>query len=260
MTDRQLPGFQTIRNFRDFGGYRTADGGRLRRGHLFRSAHFPEAGPADLERLAALGIATIVDLRRPAEREKYPTPPVTARIVTHPGISGGALPPHLAAFEDAGSSAETAHAAMTAIYRGFVFDPMIVDLYRDYFTALEESDGPVLVHCAAGKDRTGLVCALTHRLASVGADDLLADYLATNDSNLVDSEAIARICETMSREGRPASEAAARMVLSVRADFLASAFAAIAERYASPEAYMEDVLGLTAPRRRAIVARLCDPV
>ena len=215
--------------------------------------------PADLQLLDALKIATVVDLRRPAEREKYPTPPLRARVVDHPGIADGELPPHLSAFDEAGTSATAARAAMIAIYRSLPFDPMIVELYRNYFAVLEEGEGPVLVHCAAGKDRTGVICALTHHLAGVGRDDTLADYLATNDSDLVDADAIARICETMTREGRPATEAAARMVLSVREDFLEAAFAAIAERYTSLDAYLEDVLALTPRRRRSIVACLTEP-
>ena len=248
--DSSTAAFTGIRNFRDFGGYATADGKRLRRGRLFRSAHLPQASHADLQLLEALKIQTIVDLRRPPEREKNPTPPVAARIVTHPGIDGGVLPPHLAAFDDAGTSAEAARDAMMHIYRSLPFDPMIVDLYRDYFSVLEEGEGPVLVHCAAGKDRTGVICALTHHLAGVSRADLMADYLATNASNLVDAQAVANIGETLAREGRPASEEAIRMVLSVREDFLDAAFTAIAERYASLDAYLEDVIGLT-PRRRA---------
>src|SRR5262245_24069688 len=70
--DRHLD-FEGIENFRDFGGYATACGGRLATGRLFRSGHHATATDADLARLADLGIAAIVDLRHSAEREREPS-------------------------------------------------------------------------------------------------------------------------------------------------------------------------------------------
>src|SRR5580658_10336925 len=62
-----------VDNFRDFGGYGASGGRRLRTGRLYRSAHHGEASDADLEAMAALGIAVIVDLRRGEERERVPS-------------------------------------------------------------------------------------------------------------------------------------------------------------------------------------------
>jgi protein tyrosine/serine phosphatase len=256
MMDNSIPSFSGFRNFRDFGGYATAAGQQMRKGHLFRSAHFAQASSADLQLLEALKIQTIVDLRRPAERERNPSPPHGIRTVSHPGEAEGVLPPHMAAFERAGSDVEAAREAMMGVYRALPFDPMIVDLYRDYFAALEEGEGPVLIHCSAGKDRTGLACALTHHLAGVSREDMMEDYLATNRSNLIDEPTIAGIRENLAHEGRPATDDAIRMVLSVRPEFLEAALASIAERYASLDAYFDDVLGLTARRRAAILREL----
>ena len=76
-----------------------------------------------------------------------------------------------------------------AAFRGYLLDyytaapfaPRHLDLFSRYFRALAEAEGPVLIHCAAGKDRTGVLAALTHSLAGVHRDDMLADYLLTND-------------------------------------------------------------------------------
>src|SRR5438067_10530948 len=65
--------FDGIHNFRDFGGYATAGGGRMPTGRLFRSANHHRASDADLERLRALGLSVIVDLRQPAERQREPS-------------------------------------------------------------------------------------------------------------------------------------------------------------------------------------------
>jgi protein-tyrosine phosphatase len=69
---------------------------------------------------------------------------------------------------------------MTALYGEMPFAPSHLDLFAQYFQVLAESDRPVLIHCAAGKDRTGMLAALTHHLLGVSRDDLLADYLLTN--------------------------------------------------------------------------------
>src|SRR5690606_16029481 len=66
-------------------------------------------------------------------------------------------------------------------YRSAPFEDAYLDLFARYFRALAEADGAVLVHCAAGKDRTGMLCALTHHIAGVHQDDIAADYLLTND-------------------------------------------------------------------------------
>ena len=58
--------------------------------------------------------------------------------------------------------------------------------FRRYFQALAAAEGPVLIHCAAGKDRTGILAALTHHLVGVHADDIVADYLLTNDLLAID--------------------------------------------------------------------------
>src|SRR5262249_288118 len=149
----------------------------------YRSAHFPLATDADLAAMQALGLAVIVDLRRPPEREVYPCrrwPGFDARLIEHAGDADMVLPPHLAAFQSAGANREEAVAALTQIYREMPFDPMFVALLRDYFAALAEADGAVLVHCAAGKDRTGVAVALTHHVLGVDEDAMLDDYLATN--------------------------------------------------------------------------------
>ena len=253
--------FEAIHNFRDCGGYATRDGRRMRRGKLFRTAHFPLASESDLETMRSLGLSAIVDLRRPNEREMNPCRRwvgFDARLIEHDIANGIVLPPHLAAFERAGESEAQAAAAMTQIYCEMPADPMFVGLLRDYFAVLAEEDGAVLVHCAAGKDRTGLAVALTHRLLGVSEADMIADYLATNasvDARFAEAQPMRAF---LSREGRVASDGAIRYILGVEEPLLRAALDAIVTHYGSIDAYLANVAHVTPARRAAIVERLTE--
>lgn len=253
--------FEAIHNFRDCGGYRAAEGRMMRRGLLYRSAHFPQATDADLATLQALGLAVIVDLRRPLEREAHPSrrwPGFEARVVEHPGRDGMLLPPHLAAFERAGESGPEARSAMTQIYRDMPLDPMFIELLRDYFAVLAESGGGVLVHCAAGKDRTGVVVALTHHMLGVGEPDMLANYLATNASVEARYADAGPMRTFLAREGRTVSDDAIRTILGVEEAYLRAAFGTMDAEYGSRDGYLEDAIGVTPSQRAMIVARLSE--
>ncbi|MDB5467566.1 MAG: protein tyrosine phosphatase, partial [Phenylobacterium sp.] len=174
--------FEGIDNFRDFGGYDTAHGRPLKRGLLYRSANHAYATDADLERMRDLGLATIIDLRRPDERAREPSrrwPGFEAAVVENDILSDH--PDWADLMKDAAVDAQWFLQDSLGYYRRAPFEPRHVDLYARYFQTLAQADGAIVVHCAAGKDRTGLICALTHHIAGVHADDLMADYLLTND-------------------------------------------------------------------------------
>lgn len=257
MSDR-IHRFEALENFRDYGGYGTDAGRRLARGRLFRSAHPARLGAADLERLGGLGICTVVDLRRPGERREQPgkRPPGWAGRVIESDHDDGAEAPHIAFLRTTDLTVDSARAFMAKVYRELPFEPPHLDLFARYFRALGEADGAVLIHCAAGKDRTGLLVALTHRLLGVHRDDMIADYLLTNTA--VDlaarAPAIARQIEAFT--GRPAPHEAVVAFLGVEAAWLEAALDAIAARHGSVEAYLTGALGVDADLRGRIGERL----
>jgi protein tyrosine/serine phosphatase len=251
--------FDAIENFRDFGDY-AAGPRRLKRGRLYRSAHQAEASDADLDALRALGLTVIVDLRRPNERERSPSrrwQGFAARVIEndigheeedpwHSFIKGSDL--SSAAFTD----------YMVGYYRDAPFVDRHVDLYSRYFEALAETDGAVLIHCAAGKDRTGILAALTHHMAGVHEDDIVADFLLTNDPHRFERRAPQLTAAIEEMTGRRPSEEAVITALGVEARYLETAFAAIHARHGSLDAYLEAVLGVDPARRDAIVRRILD--
>ncbi len=256
---RHLP-LEGVENFRDFGGYDTVEGRRLRRGLLFRSASHGKATDADLAAIAALNLAVVVDLRRKGERERDPSrrPAGFAGEVITNDIGEHEEDAWIAHISRSDLTAASFRTYMFEYYRKAPFDPRHVDLYARYFMALERADGPVLIHCAAGKDRTGLLAALTHHLAGVHPDDALADYLLTNDPDRMNRRLPQVIEAITALAGRAPSEDAVRVAMAVEAEYLATALATIAEAFGDLDSYLERGLGVDASRRDALREKLLE--
>jgi len=256
MTSRRIA-FEGIDNFRDFGDY-AAGSRRLRRGRLYRSAHQARATDADLEKLAGLGLAVIVDLRRANERERDPCrrwEGFSAQVVQN-DIGQDRADPWHEFLKESDLSEGSFHDYMMAYYRALPHEARHIDLYRRYFEAVASTEGPILVHCAAGKDRTGIICALTHHLAGVHDDDIVEDYLLTNDPARI--EARAPVLQEMIREetGRRPTLGAVRVAMSVAPEYMETAFAVMREQHGSLDGYLDEVLGLDAPLRERIHDRI----
>lgn len=256
MTDRILP-LEAIDNFRDYGDYALTSGARLPRRRLFRSAHHARATEADLSALDDLGISVVVDLRRPLERDREPSPRPAgfSGQVIECDLGDQAEAPHIAFLRETDLTAASAHAFFINYYTHAPFEPRHEILFRRYFEALAETDGAVLIHCTAGKDRTGILAALTHHVMGVHPDDARADYLLTNQAARLE-ERLPTVAESLEANlGRRPSEEAVRAFLGVKADYLDAAFAAIDDRRGGVDAYL-DAIGVDAARRDQVRARL----
>lgn len=254
-----------IHNFRDFGAYRVAEGGRLRRGVLWRSGQHFGATDTDLARIAGLGLAHVVDLRSAAERARHPcrrAPGFAATV--HVGEERARVDaraeqhaPHVDAaraqrFRDPAAMRERMHRNYGAI----VTAPELTGTMRRYLALLAAGEGPVLVNCMAGKDRTGVAVAMAQLAAGVHRDDVIADYLLTNTAG--DAEArIAAGREAVEAVTGPLADDVLRVLMGVEADYLESAFALVSERHGSIDAFLRDVLGaddaMRARLRNAVV-------
>ena len=119
--------------------------------------------------------------------------------------------------------------------------------YRTMFDLLLTDDAPLLFHCTAGKDRTGVAAALILSALGVDRDVIRQDYLATN-----------RIWQPDASLAGHLTPAARKAMLSADLAYLETAFAAIDAAYPSMDAYLEDRLGLDADRRAQLQARLLE--
>ncbi|WP_225204652.1 tyrosine-protein phosphatase [Novosphingobium huizhouense] len=258
MQDRVLP-LEGIHNFRDYGGYKTR-GGALKTGVLWRSGQHAEATEADLETVHALGIGTVIDLRGDSERAVYPClrhPEFGAAVVFEPGetasLKGAAVHEEMAREV---VTEQDAINAMTALYERLPFRPVLTGTYRLYLRTLAQNDHPTLLHCLAGKDRTGVAAALVHTLLGVHPDDVMADYVLTNTAGNAEARIAAGAGAVRSGFGATMEDGAVRVLMGVRPEFLETAFAAIRKEYGSVEAYAEQALGAGPDAVRAMEANL----
>ena len=249
--------FDGIENFRDFGGYDTALGRPVKRGVLYRSANHAYATDADLARMAELGLAAIVDLRRTEERAREPSkrwPGFGAAVVENDILSDHA--DWAQSMKGVEVNAQWFLDDGMGYYRRAPFEPRHIDLYSRYFRTLAAADGGIVVHCAAGKDRTGLICALTHHLLGVHADDIMADYLLTNDESRIARKMYFLGPWLRETVGKTVDEAGLRVAVSVNAAYLETAFSVIREAHGSLDGYLGEVLGVDAALRERLQARL----
>lgn len=247
-----------VENLRDFGDYPTRCGRRVVKGRLYRSAAHGRASDRDLETIAGLNLDAIVDLRRRGERERDPTPQYppgfsgAIHAVDEEGDEGDGWLEHM---RDGDHSLEAHRAYLTDYYIRAPFDPRIIAISRIYFEALRTAEGAVLIHCAAGKDRTGILAALTHHILGVEEEHILADFLLTNTTvrHQLRLEPFREHIREIS--GRTPSDELLIAAMSVEDHLLDTAFKEMTRRRGSLDGYLEQDLGVHADHRAEIRER-----
>ncbi len=169
-------GFSATYNFRDVGGYTGLDGRTVRWRRLFRADSLHRIGEADTAAFTALGIRTVIDLRRPFEVDKF------GRVHERYGLDYRNLVINHIDWDGIAHPEGTVHERWLADrYLNFAEDGRegILESLR---LIADPAAAPVVVHCMAGKDRTGTICALTLSLLGVSDADIAEDYALTTDA------------------------------------------------------------------------------
>jgi protein-tyrosine phosphatase len=233
-------------NFRDLGGYPARDGRAVRWRQIFRSNHLGCLTAADIAVLRSLGLRSAFDFRGVEER--------TAATCGIPEIMVHSLPIEptvVAALRGrlAGGQRLSPSAALDVMrdsYRNYVRQN--TPSFRALFAHLLEDRAPLVIHCTAGKDRTGFACALILHALGV-ADDLIAeDYLLTNRFYRRDPSASTDLPDDVSQA-----------LGSVEASFLAAAFEIIGADYGDLDGYLSNGLGIGTGERARLEARYLEP-
>jgi protein-tyrosine phosphatase len=167
------PTFDALFNFRDLGGYRTADDRTTVAGRVYRSDGMHRASIEDLGRIELLGITRVVDLRTTHERTED-----GGFDDAHPTIEYRHVPIFERLSGIAGARAETVDenddTPLLTTYRYMLTERRA--LVVDALEAVAGAPGPVVFHCTAGKDRTGIVAALLLSAVGVPDDTIIEDY------------------------------------------------------------------------------------
>lgn len=167
MTYRRYP-MKGIANFRDLGGY-ACNGGMTKWGVFFRSTSLHKAVEEDVAIMKRVGISRILDLRYPGEREEKPDVPVKG--AEWMGISLlGTIPVEDLDVNDEEEDTKT----LINMYRQIIASSRAE--IKDSVQAMIQAEGPALFHCAAGKDRTGILAMLLLGAVGVSREDIIADY------------------------------------------------------------------------------------
>ena len=251
--DRVAP-LSGVHNFRRFCGYVGHDGRAVKSG-LYRSGHFSRATEDDKAHIASLGLQVVADLRKPAERQREPSwwsDEHGVRVIAS-DEGDGSTPPHFELLRQGEVSDQAIHDYMMGAYRRIPMEACNQHVFREGFRALAtgDADQGFVVHCAAGKDRTGLFCALVLGELGVSDEEVMADYLMTNDAvdfDLIAPNVKARIDKEFEVD-IPLSSV--RRFLGVHPDFLNQAFETIGGR----DRYLSETLGVTPDERAALRER-----
>jgi protein-tyrosine phosphatase len=226
---------KTIHNFRDCGGYATTDGLRMRRGRLYRSGTLDDAKAADLRQLTTIGLKTIVDLRAPREKkQELPRLDGALRIDVPIELENRVREKVQPLMTRRGAEGEVID-ILKQMYRDLADEawPQAGELFK---VLLDADAYPVLIHCRAGKDRTGFMCALVQHAIGLERAAIFQDYLETNNHFGLVSPRMERFMKIMSL-GKLQMENV-RASLSAREEYLQAAFDQIDQRHGGMTTYL----------------------
>lgn len=228
-------------NFRDLGGYQTRRGASVKHNRIYRSAKLSGLTEEDRTQIKELDIQSVIDFRRHSERTREPSlwhDDHTPNVITHPHPLDNEK--HLP--ELMGQLLAQHH------------DPkqMMIDIYYEmplehtaHYTemlkcAAASADLPLLIHCTAGKDRTGIAAALLLYALDVHMDTIYQDYLYTN--TIYAGDQIAESLKFFDLGGTGDDIERYIPIVEVHAEYLDSAFKRMKDEFGSIDSYMRDAL------------------
>lgn len=244
---------EAIQNFRDMGGLTTQDSRKVKHGLLFRSGHLANATPHDLNTLQHhLQIKTIFDYRDKIEIVRAPTPPLEqVKLINVPAIQENS-PIKIGSLQTLffEHSKEQLITDFSSFYTSMSFNnPSFKRLMQE----VARGDGPLLHHCTAGKDRTGVGAALIYLLLGVDEEQITKEFLLTNELNKQSTPEWA-----MAYIEEHGYDERFHLLHGVYAQLIESVFIAIKQKYGTYDTYFFHEYGFGAKQVEAIRAKYLD--
>ena len=228
-------------NFRDLGGYETAEGRTVRRRHLFRSDALFRLTESDAAQVRALGVTTLIDFRTPDELEQHGFGGMDHLDAEHLHLPTIDTTRRVLDLSD-DEAQEVARALVTAADAYMMMLDRGSNAYASALRVVAESAAPVVFFCAAGKDRTGVFAALVLGLLGVSDDDIVTDYALTHE--VIEKIHILRTSTTSEEDDERMASYAHLIGEDLRNAYPASMQATIErlrERYGGWEGYASEI-------------------
>ncbi len=240
-------------NFRDLGGYQTADGHHVRWGTVYRSADISKLTDSDMLVLKSRHVQRVVDLRGTQESKQAPDRlPEGADYILCPAGSDNTMTDWM---KELGSiKTESGGDSMMRVY--YSKTEFLADRYRPFFGKLLDKPGDeaLLFHCTAGKDRTGIGAALFLYALGVPYEKIVEDYTATNYYRSSENLKMQKTMEQAMHMPEPVAAA----MMQARKEYLVTTFDGIRKQYGSIDNFLQGPMGLDAGKIKELRAKYLE--
>lgn len=245
-----------VTNFRTVGNIKNTDGRTLKEGKFYRSAHLHKLKKKSFDDFEKLGIKEIIDLRNSREIVQKPDQLPSENVYKN-----------FSAFEDEGDQlAQAKKLVLKGKVNASDADKRMIDFYREYVTGnpemikriiteILESKDPILYHCTAGKDRTGITTALILAILKFDKETVYNEYLLSNNyrKNLVQKRL--RLAHTLHFLYPKMDLQVLEKLSWVEKRYLDAAFEEINKKYGSTDVYIQQVLGISDAKRKEYIQK-----
>jgi protein-tyrosine phosphatase len=258
---RRLP-LEGANNFRDLGGYRTADGHYVRWGLVYRSGYLVNLTPKDSLYLYSLGIRLVCDVRAEGERMRAQDPeqwtgntPELLSIPIGPNRDG------TLSAEDLKKRVAKINAETKDSIRGYDYAITDAPQYGKILHRIAAGDLPAVEHCTSGKDRTGVFSAILLTALGVPRETVIQDYLLTTQYMLA-PDSIERTTADLQKIfglSEPPDAATVKAIMTTRPETLQATFENITKTYGSFDNYLRDGLKISDSDLASLRQKLLEP-
>ena len=254
-TEKQFE-IKKVINFRTIGNIKNNDGRTLKEGMLYRSGHLYQLKKKSLKTFQNLGIKEIIDLRNSKEISQKPDQ-----------LSDAFIYKNYSAFEDEGDQLNQAKKlVLKGKVKGSDADQRMLDFYKNYITEnpaiikeiiheILDSETPVLYHCTAGKDRTGIITALILTILKFDRTTIYNDYLLSNNYRKQLVKKRLHLANNLHFLFPKMDLNVIEKLSWVEKNYLETAFSEIDKKYGSIDIYIHQNLGISENKRNEYILK-----